>query len=185
MKIIFGLGNPGCEYVNTRHNMGFNLLDYLYKDGEYKKKFNAEYAEINISGEKVLLVKPMKFINLSGEVVRDYINYFKVGIDDILIIHDDLDMPLGNIKLTYNHSSGGHNGIKNIEQNLNTKEYLRLKIGISNNKTIDTKDYVLGKLDKEDKELINQTFSKLSNLFDDYVLLNKNDLMNKYNGLND
>lgn len=183
MKIIFGLGNPGSEYKNTRHNVGFDLLDYLCKDNQYKKKFDALYTEVSISNEKILLVKPMKFINLSGDVVREYIDYFKVSINDILIIHDDLDMAFGNIKITYNHSSGGHNGIKNIESNLKTQEYLRLKIGISNNKEMNTKDYVLGKLSKEEQVILDNLFLKLKDILFDFIKLNKNELMNKYNSI--
>ena len=120
MKIVFGLGNVGREYENTRHNMGFMFLDYLYPNISYKKKFDGMYAEIIIDNEKVLLVKPCKYMNLSGEVVSSYINYYKVDLDDVFVIHDDLDMNLGTFKLTYNHSSGGHNGIKNIFNNINS-----------------------------------------------------------------
>lgn len=181
MKIIFGLGNPGDRYTLTRHNIGFALLDYLFNDLCYKEKFGGLYAEVTTFSEKLLIVKPVTYINLSGEVVRKYVNYFKVNLDDILIIQDDLDMSIGNIKLTYNHSHGGHNGIRNIEENLNTKMYLRLKLGISNNEHIDAKDYVLGTMTKEEIKVINFAFKKLDNLAYDFVCLDRNQLMNKYN----
>ena len=184
MKLIVGLGNPGKEYVNTRHNIGFNLLDVIASDKGLNfdsEKFNAKYTEVNIFGERVILIKPLSYMNLSGIVVRKYMDYFKISKDDILVIQDDLDMVLGKVKFVYNSSSGGHNGIKNIEEQISTREYVRLKIGISNNKDIDTKDYVLSKFSKSDLEVLDNTYSKLINLVEDFVKLDKNGLMAKYN----
>lgn len=184
MKLIVGLGNPGKEYENTRHNIGFNLLDVIAKEKGISfdsEKFNANYAEINIDGERVILIKPLSYMNLSGIVVRKYMDYFKINRDDMLIIQDDLDMVLGKIKFVYNSSSGGHNGIKNIEEQISTREYVRLKIGISNDKDIDTKDYVLSKFSKNDLEILDNTYSKLINLVEDFVKLDKSELMSKYN----
>ena len=120
-------------------------------------------------------------MNISGDVVKKYVDYFKIPLEDILVIQDDLDMELGKIKLMYNHGDGGHNGIKDISNKLNSKKYLRLKIGISNNKLIDTKDYVLGKFNNSDKEQLNLVFSNLENLLDDFVNLPQDKLINKYN----
>lgn len=184
MKLIVGLGNPGKDYVNTRHNIGFNLLDVIASDKGLSfdsEKFNAKYTEVNVSGERVILIKPLSYMNLSGIVVRKYMDYFKISKDDILIIQDDLDMVLGKIKFVYNSSSGGHNGIKNIEEQISTREYVRLKIGISNNKDIDTKDYVLSKFSKSDLEILDNTYKKLINLVEDFIKLDKNSLMAKYN----
>lgn len=184
MKLIVGLGNPGNEYINTRHNIGFSLLDVIAKEKGFNfdnEKFNAEYSIINIDGEKVMLIKPLSYMNLSGTVVKKYMDYFKITKDDLLIIQDDLDMPLGRIRFVYNSSSGGHNGIKNIEEFISTREYIRLKIGISNDKDIDTKDYVLSKFSKNDLEILNNTYLKLINLVEDFIKLDKNALMNKYN----
>ena len=171
MKIVFGLGNVGREYDNTRHNMGFMFLDYLYPNISYKKKFDGMYAEVVIDNEKILLVKPCKYMNLSGEVVSSYIDYYKVGLDDILVIHDDLDIECGKYKLKYKGTSGGHNGLKNIEKMIGTNIYKRIKIGISNNKLLDTKDYVLGKLSQEEEKKI----------IDDYLIMDFEKLMSKYN----
>ena len=184
MKLIVGLGNPGREYENTRHNVGFDVIDRyieLKKLGELKEKFQGLYLKTNVGNEKVIFLKPQKYMNLSGEVVRQYVNFFKVEIHDILIIHDDLDQTIGKIKLKQNSSSGGHNGIKDIEKNLGTKEYKRLKIGISNDKKQDTKDYVLGKFSKEDRLLIDSSINKCMNIIDDYFQISFNELMNKYN----
>ena len=184
MKLIVGLGNPGSEYTKTRHNIGFSLLDYLAKIKGFsfdKDKFNGMYAEYMVNGEKVILVKPLSYMNLSGGVVYKYINFFKIDIKDLLIIQDDLDMTMGKIKFVYNSSSGGHNGIKDIEKYLKTKEYARLKIGIAHNKDIDTKDYVLGKFNEEESKILNHTFEKLDNVIEDFCKLDLNLLMTKYN----
>lgn len=184
MKLIVGLGNPGKEYKNTRHNVGFDVVDeYLKKHNQNvnKSKFEGMYSELIINGEKVIFLEPQKYMNLSGEVVRKYVDYFKINIEDILVIQDDLDQELGKIKLKQNSSSGGHNGIKNIEMHLGTKNYKRLKIGISNNKKIDTKDYVLGKLNSDDRKLLDEAIKTSVNIIDDYFNMNFDKLMNKYN----
>ena len=183
VRIVVGLGNPLKEFENTRHNIGFMYLDYLFGKDNFKlnKKFNAYEYETNINGEKILFVKPLSYMNLSGEVVIKYINFYKININDLLVIQDDLDLFVGKFKLMYKHGDGGHNGIKNIILNIGSNEFLRLKIGISNNKNMDTKDYVLGKFNGEEIEIINNTFSLLRDFINDYVNLNKDLLMGKYN----
>ena len=184
MKLIVGLGNPGREYVKTRHNIGFMCIDKIanYFNVDFNmNKFNGMYTQFNYKGEKVILLKPLKYMNLSGEVVRDYVNYFKIDINDILIICDDLDTSVGTYRLRYKGSSGGHNGLKNIELHLNSKDYKRIKIGISNNKNMDTKDYVLGKFSKEELELINPIIDKMPNIIEDYLNLSFDNVMSKYN----
>lgn len=182
MKLIVGLGNPGREYELTRHNMGFMIIDKFaeeYKRKIEQSKFDGLYTELFIKNEKVILLKPQKYINLSGEVIKKYIDYFKININDILIINDDLDLPFGKFKIKYKGSSGGHNGLKNIEQNLKTNEYKRIKIGISNNKNIDTKDYVLGKI--TNLEELNEIINNAIKILDDYFNMTFDNLMNKYN----
>ena len=184
MKLVVGLGNPGSEYVNTRHNIGFDLLDYIALNKKFEfnnEKFKAKYCIININNEKVMLIKPLSYMNLSGEVVKKYVDYFKINKEDILVIQDDLDMELGRIKFVFNSSNGGHNGIRNIEDNLNTKEYLRLKIGILKDKNMETRDYVLDKFNKEELLKRDESFDKLIDVIDDFVNKDNNYLMNKYN----
>lgn len=184
MKLIVGLGNPGKEYENTRHNMGFIAIDRFAKKHSItisKNKFGGLYEETNINGEKVILLKPQQYINLSGEVIKKYVDFYKINVNDILIISDDLDQEVGKYKLKYKGSSGGHNGLKNIELHLKTNEYKRIKIGISNNKKIDTKDYVLGKIDTQTKEKLNNVFEIVENILEDYFILSFDNLMNKYN----
>ena len=184
MKLIVGLGNPGKEYENTRHNIGFQTIDrYANKLGVsiMKSKFNGLFSETLINGEKVVLLKPQSYINLSGEVIRKFVDFYKISINDILIIHDDLDLAVGTYKIKKKGSSGGHNGLKNIELHLGTQEYKRIKIGISNNKNIDTKDYVLGKLSKEEEEKLNDVKNTVLNILDDYFKVSFEELMSKYN----
>lgn len=184
MKLIIGLGNPGKEYENTRHNMGYIFIDKFAKSigtSITKEKFNGLYTETFINGNKVILLKPLSYMNLSGEVLIKYINFFKINIEDILVISDDLDMDFGRIRLKPTGSSGGHNGLKNIELHLNTQEFKRLKIGIANNKDIDTKDYVLGKFNTEEKEKIIELSETVINILKDFCSLEFDKIMNKYN----
>lgn len=184
MKLIVGLGNPGKEYEGTKHNMGFMAIDKYAASKNIeinKSKFNGLYTEFNNNGEKIILLKPQMYINLSGDVIKKYVDFYKIDINDILIISDDLDLEIGKIKLKYKGGSGGHNGLKNIEANLKSNEYKRIKIGISNNKQIDTKDYVLGKFSPENKKIIDEIISKIPQILDDYLVLKFDNLMNKYN----
>lgn len=184
MKLIVGLGNPGSEYNRTRHNIGFMCIDSIAKYFNVElnsNKFNGLYTQFNYDGEKIILLKPQKYMNLSGEVIRDFVNFFKIDVKDILIICDDLDTVVGTYRLRYKGSSGGHNGLKNIEQNLSTNEYKRIKVGISNDKTIDTKDYVLGKFSKDELDLINPIIDKIPSIIIDYLKLPFDNVMNKYN----
>lgn len=184
MKLIVGLGNPGKEYVNTRHNMGFRALDNYAINKNIcinKNRFDGLYGEYNKDGEKIILLKPQKYINLSGDVIRKFIEYYKIDINDILIICDDLDIPVGKIKIKYKGSSGGHNGLKNIEQNLKTNEYKRIKIGISNDKSQNTKDYVLAKIDYQTNKEIDKIMAMIPEIIDDYLSISFDNLMNKYN----
>lgn len=184
MKLIVGLGNPGKEYENTRHNIGFIFIDNFAKSvGTVieKEKFNGLYTQVTIHNEKVILLKPLSFMNLSGEVVRKYVDFFKIDINDVLIINDDLDLDFGRIRLRQSGSSGGHNGLKNIALHLNTDKFKRLKVGISNNKEIDTKDYVLGKFNKEEKEILESSKNKINDILNDYLKIDFDKLMCKYN----
>ena len=184
MKLIVGLGNPGKEYELTRHNIGYIFIDSFADTLGVKiekKKYNGLYCETTINNEKVILLKPLSYMNLSGEVVKQYVSYFKIDTKDILIINDDLDLVTGKIRLRPSGSSGGHNGLKNIALHLGTEDFKRLKIGISNNKLIDTKDYVLGKFSKEEIEIIDNLKDTINSLLNDYFLMSFDKLMCKYN----
>lgn len=188
MKLIVGLGNPGNEYINTRHNIGFSFLDFYLQSRNitpsWSNKFDGLIYKDKIYGEDVLFLKPQTYMNLSGNSVYKTMNYYHISIDDILIICDDLDLNIGNFKLKLNGSSGGHNGLKDIENKIHSSGYKRLKIGISNNKEIETKDYVLGKLSSSEKDIIHNVYSELCNVLNDYFHLDFTDLMSKYNHKN-
>ena len=185
MKLIVGLGNKGNEYNNTRHNVGFMVVDnYINKNNlTLKSKLDGLYAETIINGEKVIFLKPQNYINLSGDVISKYIKYFKIDIKDILVIHDDMDLEIGTFKIRYKGGSAGHNGLKNIEANLKTNEYKRIKIGISKN-NIDKVDYVLGKFSSTELSKLNKVIDITYNIIEDFVSLSFENLMNKYNGYN-
>ncbi len=179
MKLIVGLGNPGKEYVNTRHNVGFMVLDNYNKELKWQQKGNAMYAEFTRNNEKIIFLKPLTYMNLSGIAVAKFYNYYKLDSKDILVIHDDLDLPEGTYRLKYNSSAGGHNGIKSIIENLNTQEFSHLKIGIGKNNNNDIKDYVLGRLPKSIVEKINSNFFK--EIIDSFIDNGIEKTMNKYN----
>lgn len=184
MKLIVGLGNYGKEYHNTRHNIGFMALDYYAKKNNIsidKKKFKGLYAETTINNEKVLLVKPQTYMNLSGECMRDFILYFHIDIKDILVIYDDMDLDVGVLRLREKGSAGGHNGIKNIIQNIKSSEFKRVRVGISKDVNRNTIDYVLGKFSEEDKRTIDEKMEIISCIIEDFVKYDFNKVMSKYN----
>lgn len=181
MKLIVGLGNPGKEYINTRHNVGFIVLDNYLKTDDWKEKFNALYHEEKINGERVLFVKPLTFMNLSGDAVVKYVNYFDILIDDILVIHDDLDLPFLTYKLKKNSSAGGHNGIKSIINRLNSLEFARLKVGVSHDKSMSTKDYVLGSFSKKELDAFKLMQDDFNKIIESFIKEGIDRTMNIYN----
>lgn len=180
MKLIVGLGNPGKEYENTRHNIGFIVLDNIIKNN-WKTKNNSLVFEDNINGEKIIFVKPLTYMNESGKSVYEFTSYYNIPLQDILIIHDDLDLPTSSFRLKKDSGDGGHNGIKSIISMIGTKDFARLKIGISNNKLIDTKDYVTGHFSKEELELINKNMDTYINIIKSFINDGLEKTMNIYN----
>ena len=184
MKLVVGLGNPGEKYKNTRHNLGFIVLDNfakIYNLKFDKEKFNGLYCEFFNDSDKVILLKPMSFMNLSGTVVKKYVDYFKIDPSDILVISDDLDLDFLKYRLRLFGSSGGHNGLKNIEYCLGTNKFKRFRIGISNDKNKDTISYVLGKFSDEDMKKISDFLPISENVIRDFINLDFELVMNKYN----
>lgn len=179
MKLIVGLGNPEKKYDNTRHNIGFMVLDNYLGKVDYKSKFNGLYYEKNINNEKIIFLKPQTYMNNSGLSVFEFVNFYKISFKDILIIHDDLDLDVGMIKFKFNSSSGGHNGIKSIINCLGSQEFSRLKIGINNEYKKDTIDFVLSKFSKKDIEKLD--FDKINNAINDFLSNDINYVMNIYN----
>lgn len=169
MKLICGLGNPGREYENTRHNVGFMIIDNYLGNEKLSQKFGGLYTEKTIENEKVIFLKPQSYMNLSGEVVKPFKDYFKIENRDILIIRDDLDLQLGHIRIKYDSASGGDNGIKSIIHHLGCQDFFQYKVGISNDKTRDTKGYVLGKFSKNERELLDKIIDDSKNIIDDFI----------------
>jgi len=156
MKLVVGLGNPGAKYKGTRHNVGFMTMDevaYQEKFDFDKALFDAVFAQVQMGGEKVIFMKPLTFMNLSGEAIRPLMNYFKIGIEDLLVVYDDMDLPVGKIRLRQKGSAGGHNGMKSIISCLGTSEFNRIKVGVGRPKGGRTVvGHVLNRFEKEEEE---------------------------------
>ncbi len=166
MFLVVGLGNPGTEYQNTRHNVGFMAADVIcsrYKFGAFKSKFDGLIAEGQIASEKVYLLKPQTFMNLSGNSVVKAALFYKILPENVIVIHDDIDLALGQLKAKMGGGAGGHNGLKSIDSNI-TPNYNRIRIGVGRpqNKGPEVIDYVLGHFSKQDKEILDKAFDVVS-----------------------
>lgn len=183
MKLIVGLGNPGKEYENTRHNIGFMVIDNYLKNKSviWQNKMNAMCTTLNIDDEKVYFIKPETYMNLSGNAVGAYARYFKITPEDILVIQDDLDLAVGKYRIKINSSAGGHNGIKSIIEHLNSNAFARLKVGISHNTKGDVKDYVLGTFNKEEREAIANLYPIFDKIIESFIRNSIAKVMNDYN----
>lgn len=189
MKLIIGLGNPGPQYEKTRHNAGFLAIDYLMKElgfDEFKKldKYKTLISEGQISGEKVLLIKPQTFMNLSGQTVSNLANFYKTSTEDIIVIYDDVDINYGSVRIKPEGSAGGHNGIKSIIEKLGAKEFIRIRLGIKPLQDFkgDLADYVLGKLTKVESEKLEEITWNLPKIIESLIKEGVEDTMNKFNG---
>ena len=185
MKCIVGLGNPGKKYEMTRHNIGFLAIDQLAaKHGitVNETKFNAIMGTGRINGERVVLVKPLTYMNLSGEAVRPILDYYKIAIEDVLVIYDDLDMVPGKLRLRPKGSAGGHNGIKSLIQHLGTMEFKRLKLGIGRPPhPLSVIDWVMMNYRKEDLPALQETLDQAVSAATDFADTEWVALMNRYN----
>ena len=181
MKLVVGLGNPGKEYNNTRHNIGYMILDNYLSEVNWQSKLDSWLYETEIHNQKVLFIKPTTFMNLSGIAVKKVIDYYKIDISDILIIQDDVDLLLGKYRIKKNSSSGGHNGIKSIINELHSNEFARLKIGIDKSMVIPLDKYVLGKLTKNELEKIKDNYEVFNNIIDDFIAYGIDKTMMMYN----
>ncbi|WP_010649000.1 aminoacyl-tRNA hydrolase [Oceanobacillus massiliensis] len=156
MKLIVGLGNPGRKYRQTRHNIGFMVIEELLHRNQWsldKAKFNGDYSMEHYEGEKVILLQPQTYMNLSGESIRPLMDYYNLDLDDVLVIYDDLDLPTGKIRLRQKGGHGGHNGVRSTIDHLGTKEFKRIRLGVGRPVgPIPVVDYVLGAFPKEEQE---------------------------------
>ena len=183
MKLIVGLGNPGKKYEHTRHNMGFDTIDLfseLAKIDIDKEAFKGLVGRGKVYEEDVYLLKPQTYMNLSGESVREIVSYFKIPVEDIIVIYDDLDLEPGKIRLRLSGSSGGHKGIQNIIEQLGTSDIKRIRVGIGE-PTYDTVDFVLSKPLKEEKELIDGALENAANAIKEALKSGFDRAMNRFN----
>jgi len=185
MKLIVGLGNPGKKYEQTRHNIGFMVIDSLSQKYNItmteKSKFKGIIGQTNIGNESVILLKPTTYMNLSGESILAVKQFYNINDTDILVIYDDLDLVSGKIRIRQKGSAGGHNGLKSIIQNLGNQNFHRLKIGIDRSERIPVVDYVLGKFTKEQLPHIEQAIELSVNAVNDWIVQEIIYVMNKYN----
>lgn len=181
-KLIVGLGNPGKQYENTRHNVGFIAIDnYATKENlDFKEKFNGLYSDTIINNEKVIFLKPLSYMNDSGIVIRKYVDYFNISKENIFIIYDDISFDISNFKIKKSGSSAGHNGIKSIIENLGTEDFSRLKIGIGK-PNIEMKNFVLSKFNQEERENLNKVINLSYEIIKDFCNIDIEKLMSKYN----
>ncbi|MEA4206405.1 aminoacyl-tRNA hydrolase [Mycoplasma sp. 1199] len=180
MKLIVGLGNPGDKYKYTRHNVGFMVIDKICKQMGVelnKSKFNGEYIKL----DDLIIAKPMTYMNKSGEFVQAIAQFFKINPDDILVIHDEKDFPLGKTAIKIGGSGGSHNGVLNIVQMLSTQEFKRLKIGINTEHAEPLRDFVLGNFTPEQMLVLEPVLNKAAEASISFVYNDILTVMNKYN----
>jgi len=186
MYLIAGLGNPGSKYVNTRHNIGFKVLDSLAKkhDVVIKKKLfhNAKEAIIKVSGKKILCIAPLTFMNLSGDCIVKYVKKFNISLDKLLIVYDDVSIPLGSVRVRAKGTSAGHNGVESIINRLGTSSFPRLKVGIArDNIKVGLSNYVLSEFENSELPDVNYVIDAASDACECWLKYGIERTMQKYN----
>lgn len=184
MKLIVGLGNPGREYEMTRHNCGFRVIDSFADAAQVdidKEQFHGVYGRLKFKGEDILLFKPLTMMNLSGTAVQEISHYFKIGVEDIIVIYDDMALEPGTVRLRLNGSSGGQKGMQNIIDNLGTEEIKRIRIGIGEPQ-FNSIDWVLGKPSGDDKTKIDEAIQRATLAIREYLMHDFQNAMSKFNG---
>lgn len=185
MYLIVGLGNPEAEYANTRHNMGFHVVNKLAKEYEIeiaRKKFNSEYESAVMEGQKVILVKPQTFMNASGEAVAAFSNFYKIEPDKIIVIYDDIDIELGKIRIRKSGSPGSHNGMKSVVHFLNQEEFPRIRVGIGKpSEEENIIEYVIGSIPEEEKEILDKSAQTAKDAVIEILKNGIDSAMNRFN----
>jgi PTH1 family peptidyl-tRNA hydrolase len=185
VKIVAGLGNPGAEYASTPHSAGYEVVDALASEAgvawDFKKSFNADLARIAVAGTPVLLVKSRTYMNLSGGPIADVVKYHNATAADLIVVQDDIDLPLGRMRIRKGGSAGGHNGIRNIAERLGTQAFARLKLGVGKDKS-DVVGHVLGKFAPEQRELMDAVVAEAVKAVVLTVKEGPDRAMNAYNG---
>lgn len=185
MKLIIGLGNPGKQYEHTHHNVGFDTIDVLadkWGVALNQTKFNSIYGMVHRPEGKVILMKPLTYMNLSGEAVRPLMDYYDIDIEDVIVIYDDMDLEKGKLRLRQKGSAGGHNGIKSLIQHLGTQNFNRIRLGIDRPPMgMKVPDYVLARIPKEDETVLREAFQKAAEACEYGLSKSFNEVMNKFN----
>lgn len=180
--LIVGLGNPGKEYEKTRHNAGFMAIDFFAnkKMFGFSEKFGGLYSKIKVNDNEIHILKPLTYMNNSGQSVIQVVDFFKISKNEIVVLHDDMDIPVGEIKYKTKGSAGGHNGLKSIIAHLGTQEFKRVKIGVGKPDEITVIDHVLGKFSKSDRQLIDNAIeTNVYRFLDLFVASNESDAFDK------
>lgn len=185
MKLIVGLGNPGKQYEHTRHNIGFDCIDAICQKWDAnldQLKFNGMYTSVHRPEGKVILLKPLTYMNLSGQCVKPFIDYFKINIEDLIVIYDDLDLETGKLRLRQKGSAGGHNGIKSLIQHLGTEKFNRIRVGINRPPAgMNVADYVLAKFSAEDDQTIQEAIKRVVQAVETSLTKSFLEVMNEFN----
>ena len=190
MKLIVGLGNPGTEYQDTWHNLGFIAVDqikekYADPNADFKdeKKFKASICEFATLGEKLILAKPLTFMNNSGQAVKKIADFYKINPSDIWVIHDEIDLPIGKIRISHNASAGGHKGVQSIIDELSSQTFARFRVGIKplEPTNVPTEKYVLQKIDETSKLTLTQNLQTTLSAIEVSLISGVNEAMNQFN----
>ena len=186
--VIAGLGNPGKEYEDTRHNMGYKAIDVLSSNENIevkRSKFHSLFGRGTIAGSKAILVKPVTYMNRSGIAVREAAMYFDVAPQNLIVIYDDIDLPAGSIRIRKSGGAGTHNGMKSVVQELGTKDFVRIRIGIGSAEAgEDLVDRVIGKVPKSEKELLQKAAAEAADAVRDIIAIGVDNAMNRHNHVN-
>jgi PTH1 family peptidyl-tRNA hydrolase len=187
MKCIVGLGNIGKRFESTRHNIGFEVIDYILDRNNFsldKQKFKGAYTIERLNQEKVMFIEPLTMMNLSGEAVAPLMNYYDIDVDDLIVLYDDLDLPQGEIRLRQKGSAGGHNGMKSIIKMLGTDQFKRIRIGVDRpSGVMSVPDYVLQKFSKQEMVTMEKVIEHSARAVESYIETSRFDqVMNEYNG---
>jgi PTH1 family peptidyl-tRNA hydrolase len=184
MKVVVGLGNPGTRYQGTRHNVGFAVVDSLAagpRAGRFQSRFQAQVAELTEDGEKLLLVKPETFMNLSGRSVRQVLDFYQLPVSELLVVCDDINLPLGKLRVRARGTHGGHNGLRDIQNHLGTTDYARLRIGVDAPRDDDAVDHVLGRFRPTERNVIDDAVQRAAQAVMIWALQGVQTSMNQFN----
>jgi PTH1 family peptidyl-tRNA hydrolase len=185
MKLVVGLGNPGRRYAGTRHNVGYAVVDSLSQSphaGRFQSRFQAQIAELVEGLKKILLVKPETFMNLSGQCVRQVVDFYQIPLADLLVVCDDVNLPLGKIRVRAKGSAGGHNGLRDIQRHLGMTEYARLRIGVGLPDGSPMIDHVLGRFRQSEQAIMDDAVAKAAQAVMVWTEQGIEGCMNQYNG---